>query len=211
MRPKPVAVFTSDLPDDFIIDDPARFQMGGRNVTEEIREMISKLGAEASAVIDGGRKGWGFSIDYEGEGFWCHIRSYYPAYYLVLARPRWTGSLTKDPTYIALWNALDSALRQDRRFHEVRWYDSFRETPPPPDDWFGWAHGVRKPPGLLARYVARPLGWLLLFIAVMTLLDTVSWTPIRGLAELAVSAVLLSIGYKMSHVWGVRLPWVRLP
>jgi len=212
MNPKPVAVFRSDLPDDFIINDGRELvQIGGRNVAEEIRKLLTNRGCEASAVIDGGNRGWGISIHFKGEGFWCHVRSYYPAYYLALARPHWSGSLTRDPLYAELWKTLDSAVREDPRFHDLQWYDGFRDAPPPPDEWFGWAHGLRKPPGLLARYVARPLGWLALLIGAVTLVDFVSWTPIRGVAEVVVSAFLLSIGYKVSDVFGVRLPWIRLP
>jgi hypothetical protein len=212
MSPKPLAVFRSDLPDDFIINDGRELvQIGGRNVTEEIRALVLKLGCDASAVIDGGKRGWGLSIHYKGEGLWLHIRSYYPAYYLVLARPHWSGSLTRDPTYAELWKALNAALRQDPQFHDLQWYDSFEEAPPPPDEWFGWAHGLRKPPGFLARYVARPLGWLTLVLAAFAFLDFVSPAPLTGLAYLLASALLLTIGYKVSHLFGVRLPWVRLP
>jgi hypothetical protein len=212
MTPKPVAVFHSDLPNDFVIEGRDLIEVGGRNVTEEIRAIMTKLGCEASTLVDGGVKGWGFNMGFEGEGFWCHVRSYYPAYYLVFTRhPHREIALGKDPLFGRLWTALNSAIEADPRFHDVQWHHSLHEAPPPPKSWFGWALGARKPPGFLARNVARPLGWLSLALSPLPFLDSINREPLAGVGYLVVSAVLLSIGYKRSHVFGVRLPWVLLP
>ena len=212
MTPKPVAVFYSDLPNDFIIDGPTIIQMGGKNVVEEIRAMITKLGCETSPLVEGGARGWGFNFEFQGERFWTHVRSYYPAYYLVLARSSGGQSgLSKDPSYAGLWNRLNSALAADPRFHRLEWHPSLHEAPPPPKAWFGWARGVRRPPGFLARNVARPLGWLSLALSPLPILDTTDPAPLTGVGYLVLGGVLLSIGYKVTHLRGVRLPWVRLP
>jgi hypothetical protein len=212
MIPKPVAFFTSDLPNDFVIEARDIVQMGGRNVAEEIRAMLEKLGCQTSSLIDGKPKGWGFTIAFEGEGFWCHVKSYYPAYYLVFVRSSPAEiALGSDPVYAKLWRSLSLALGEDSRFHDVEWHHSLHEAPPRPDAWFGWELGARKRPGFLARNVARPLGWLSLGLAVVVFLDFVTPSPLTAVGYLILSGVLLSIGYKVSHLFGVRLPWVRLP
>jgi hypothetical protein len=212
MTPRPVAFFSSDLPNDFVVEGRRIVQMGGRNVAEEIRAMIAKLGCETSPLIDGAYKGWGFTIEFEGEGFWCHVKSFYPVYYLVFVRSSHRETaLGKDPTYAKLWKSLNAGFKADPRFHDVQWHHTLEDAPDPPDSWFGWEWGARKPPGFLARNVARPLGWLSLFLAAVVFLDFVRPAPLTGLGYLVVSGLLLSIGYKVSHLFGVRLPWVRLP
>ena len=45
----------------------------------------------------------------------------------------------------------------------------------------------------------------------LAFLDFVSPAPLIGLGYLVASGFFLSIGYKVSRLFGVRLPWVRLP
>ena len=212
MSAKPIAFFTADFPDDFVIEGRRIVLFGGKQVAEVVRGLLMEVGCDASTLMDGKAKGWGFTLDFRGRGFWCSVRSYFPGYYLVLADLE-AGSrrgLAKEPLYRELWAELDAAIRRDRRFHDLSWHFTFEEAPPPPDEWWGWAH-VRKPPGLAARWLARPIGGGLALLAFVDLLDFAHPNPVPGVGAALASGVLLSIGYRISHVFGVRLPWVRIP
>lgn len=207
-----VSAFTADFPNDYVIEGRKIVQVGGRTVAGELRGIVARLGCEPSKLEGGGRKGWGFTFEFKGVGFWCHVQSFFPALYLSLfPAPGRDRGPEEDKAHEDLWGALDSALQADGRFHDIQWYPTFGDAPPPPEIWIRLGLWPRKPPGFLATWVARPLGWLALALGALAFLDFVTPAPLTGLGYLLASAFLLSTGYKVSHVFGVRVPWVRLP
>ncbi len=211
MTPKRVCVFTADFPNDFVVEGRKIALMGGRTAAQEIRRIVGRLGPEISELDYFGFPGWGFVARFKDGRYACNIQSFYPMYYLTFFLvPRRDHGPEKDQEYAALWSALATALEADARFHDVKWYPTFKDAPRPPGSWFGWELGAHNPPGVLARYVARPLGWFCLVLAVLAFFESTP-APISGAAYLLAGLFLLSIGHKAAYLFGVRLPWVRLP
>jgi hypothetical protein len=129
MTPKPLAVFTADFPDDQVADVRDVVLLGGRSVALAIRQLVSDGGCEVSGLDYDSLKGWVFDARYKGEVFDCLTTSFYPKFFFDIGKP----NRHKRETCAEFWAIIDGALRDDGRFHDVRWY-SLEDAPDPWED-----------------------------------------------------------------------------
>jgi hypothetical protein len=214
MIARPWAMF-SIAPVDQQAGESGRSFGGGQDVADAIAGMFSRLGAKV-VVEDAKDDHWTFSIVFRRHRFFCRIVSLQPGFALRLDEiPVW-WSPRKPPLHADLVVAFNRELSQDPRFRDLLWFT--REDGPSTHSDGGGTQDPLAPAAGLAMRPARPtlgqmaarvLGWLLLLLAALAILDPLSTDRAMGVAYLAVAAFLLSVGHRVRRVFGVRLPWVR--
>ena len=129
MTVKPLAVFTADFPDDQVEDERDIVLYGGRNVAEAIRQIAVDFGCDATGFLYEGVKGWSFEAGRDGLAYTCLVTSFHPRFFLIVDRPMF-GS---EPDFAAFLDAMDTGLRGDSRFRELKWYEN-KDAPDPFED-----------------------------------------------------------------------------
>jgi hypothetical protein len=226
MTVRPWAAFTTDLPDDEFTDEDGVFIFPGRNVAEAIRDVLTHLGAEVEEPEHEFEHGWTAHVKYRGHGFWYQVSRLGPEIYLVVEDNPPLLSPKQPKLYGELIANLNGGLVADSRFHDLLWYS--REDGPcfPPDGTGSqdpFASGPRRPRPTnrprqkvsrggsrhWPRFLARLFGWLFLLFAASAISAPRTGAREGGVLFLVIAALLLSLGYRVRRVFGVRLPWVR--
>lgn len=123
VKVRPDAEFLYDFPDDQIEDGHDIVMFGGRGVTEAIAKMIRELGYQVSAPQDEDFKGWSLDISDRRSEFWLRFSDLRPTGVVVTADrtfPRWLWPWPRR-AYVDFLLGLDTALRRDGRFSDIRW------------------------------------------------------------------------------------------
>ena len=136
----PCAEFASDLPDDSIENEEGTdfLQLGGKGVTEAIAELLAGFGCTVGPVECADHLGWEVGFHWQGRRLWCLVTSI-EDYILQTGDPAWLSRSFKKNKAIygdALMR-LASALNEDPRFHNVRWYSK--------EDLLGGGPGAMQP------------------------------------------------------------------
>jgi hypothetical protein len=119
----PLAEFRADFPDDEIWDGDTVVQVGGKNVTEAIAEILAGFGCIIEELIDDEEHGWACSFSYEGLALRFRVAGLDP-YVFDCEEP--LRAHPKYPLYFHVLLKLNEQLRRDGRFHDLAWFEDSR-------------------------------------------------------------------------------------
>jgi len=146
MIAKPLAVFRADFPDDQVEDARNIVLLGGRNVAEAIGQLLRDGGCEVSGIEYDDPRGWAFFAKFQGEVFNCQTTSFYPRFFFDIYGP--PRNPHKLQIFTEFTRLVDTALRDDGRFHDVQWY--LRKDAPDP-----WGYDEDSPAPIDLEAAAR--------------------------------------------------------
>ena len=110
--PRFIATFRVDFAEEVSGDD-----VGGRNVALAIMEIIPALGWGARGPIDDGDHGWAVDVTSGGRTVWCQTLDLGEVTLLNCG-----NDCISPPDFVEFLRNLNVALRQDGRFHDIRWF-----------------------------------------------------------------------------------------
>jgi len=132
---KPSVEFLAQFPDDALYDeDGDELQFAGQNVAEAIAAALTKRSYVVSEPENCAELGWEFDAQRGGCRFWIRLTKIEE---FVLGTRDMTFRLwPRRPTYVEFLQDLASALADDIRFSQVKW---FRDVMP--SDGGEWSAG----------------------------------------------------------------------
>lgn len=138
MKVRPWAEFRSDLPTDVIDDGDDILQYGGRSVADAIAQMLRELGCDVSPPDPQGEQGWNLYVTFERRSLWCQISHFGrneerdDEYLFLFDQNKFIGNPFRryHPAYLDILSKLAVALANDRRFHDVLWFEQGMEEAP---------------------------------------------------------------------------------
>jgi hypothetical protein len=116
-----LATFQADFPDDCVEDDFNIVLVGGKNVTEAIRDILVAQGCTDAKLLYGGEHGWELTFAYEGYPLWMQVVQL-DHYILVCKESPIPGDGSESVPHLKVLLMLNERLRQDGRFHDLVWY-----------------------------------------------------------------------------------------
>ncbi len=116
-----LATFQADFPDDSVEDDLNIVLVGGKNVTEAIRDILVAQGCTDAKLRYGGEHGWELTFAYQGYPLWMQVTQL-DHYILVCKESPGTGDGSESAPHLKVLLMLNEYLRRDGRFHDLIWY-----------------------------------------------------------------------------------------
>lgn len=122
--PQTFVTFEVDLPDDVELSEAGDIVIpGGRNVCNELIQMLKSEGVKVSDPIQRDYYGWEVSIQLRDQKFWILLQGGERWLLLVERRSgvlRWIGK-SKKTAFHEFLTLLSAAMKKDKRFRNVSW------------------------------------------------------------------------------------------
>lgn len=117
------AYVQKDFPDDTVWDGDDVVQSGGRNIAEALSEALEQAGYTPGEMEDGLDDGWEFFATKLKKKFWIRVHQWGdPDCYIFTKFFGGFGFLKSNKqAHRELISVIDSWLRGDPRFHDVKW------------------------------------------------------------------------------------------
>jgi hypothetical protein len=113
-------LFEADLPDDHIEDDDGRvIQFGGQGVTKTIAACLRGPERAVSEPQHEHEHGWTFEIQSNGARVWFQISNMEDDVFMLISKGYGRNHAV---LHLELLNEITSALAQDARFKDLKWY-----------------------------------------------------------------------------------------
>jgi|GEM_PF-1244960 hypothetical protein len=167
--------FRSDLADDGVeTEDGHNFtEWPGRVHVLMVAELLQTLGWQVTGTIDVQERGWELDARLDRKAIWMQVTPLDEVIVIIKdGNPEWIRYLAgkgPGPVFTGMLTALDTALHNDGRFHDIRWFTQKEHNcgapgapapisdikqmagyvppppppPPPPRPWREWDHPWR--------------------------------------------------------------------
>lgn len=166
MMVRSLVTFRSDLSDDGVEHAGGFVEWPGRIHALVLTDILRSLGCEVSEMIDSNEHGWELQGSLSRDGIWMQVTPLDEVILMIEgASSLWSRLFARKAVaeFLELLKALDTALRADGRFHDIRWFTNEeygRNAPgapapvgdlekmagyvaPPPRPWREWDHPWR--------------------------------------------------------------------